>query len=45
LRAGPAFFTVQYAPTRSLAADPWADFRAAAAPIEERKKGKPSRGR
>jgi bifunctional non-homologous end joining protein LigD len=42
---GPAYFTVQNAPTRlsSLAADPWADFRAAAAPIEEAKKGKPSR--
>jgi bifunctional non-homologous end joining protein LigD len=44
---GPAYFTVQNAPTRlsSLAADPWADFRAAAAPIEEPKKGKPSRRR
>ena len=44
---GPAYFTVQNAPTRlsSLAADPWADFRAAAAPIEEPKKGRPSRRR
>ncbi|HEX9169467.1 MAG TPA: DNA ligase D [Roseiarcus sp.] len=37
---GPAYFTVRNTPTRlaSLAADPWADFRAAAAPIEARKK-------
>ena len=44
---GPAYFTIQNTPTRlsSLAADPWADFRAAAAPIEERKKGKPIRKR
>ena len=36
---GPAYFTVRNTPTRlaSLAADPWADFRAAAAPIEARK--------
>ena len=40
---GPAYFTVRNTPTRlaSLAADPWADFRAAAAPIEARKPGKP----
>ena len=33
---GPAYFTIQNTPTRlaSLAADPWGDFRAAAAPIE-----------
>ena len=33
---GPAYFTIRNTPTRlaSLAADPWADFRAAAAPIE-----------
>jgi bifunctional non-homologous end joining protein LigD len=44
---GPAYFTVRNAPTRlaSLAADPWADFRAAAAPIEARKPGKPGRKR
>lgn len=32
---GPAYFTVDNAPTRlaSLAADPWADFRAAAKPL------------
>ena len=44
---GPAYFTIQNTPTRlsSLAADPWADFRAAAAPIEEPKKGRPSRRR
>lgn len=36
---GPAYFTVENAPTRlaSLTADPWADFRAAAAPIETAK--------
>ena len=35
---GPAYFTIQNTPTRlaSLAADPWGDFRAAAAPIEGR---------
>jgi bifunctional non-homologous end joining protein LigD len=40
---GSAYFTVLNTPKRlsSLAVDPWADFRAAAAPIEERKKGKP----
>jgi bifunctional non-homologous end joining protein LigD len=34
---GPAYFTVENTPTRlaSLSADPWQDFRAAAAPIEE----------
>jgi bifunctional non-homologous end joining protein LigD len=44
---GPAYFTTRNAPTRlSSAADPWADFRAAAAPIEEqRKKSKPTRKR
>jgi bifunctional non-homologous end joining protein LigD len=44
---GPAYFTVRNTPTRlsSLAADPWADFRAAAAPIEARKAGKPVRKR
>jgi bifunctional non-homologous end joining protein LigD len=44
---GPAYFTVRNTPTRlaSLAADPWADFRAAAAPIEARKPGKPGRKR
>jgi bifunctional non-homologous end joining protein LigD len=45
---GPAYFTVRNTPTRlsSLAADPWADFRAAAEPIEEeRKKAKPTRKR
>jgi bifunctional non-homologous end joining protein LigD len=43
---GSAYFTVRNTPTRlaSLAADPWADFRAAAAPIEARK-GKPARKR
>ena len=36
---GPAHFTVLNAPARlaALARDPWADFRAAEAPIEERK--------
>ncbi len=40
---GPAYFTVRNTPARlaSLAADPWADFRASAAPIEARKAGKP----
>lgn len=35
---GPAYFTVENTPTRlaSLASDPWQDFRAAAAPIEDR---------
>jgi bifunctional non-homologous end joining protein LigD len=44
---GPAYFTVRNAPARlSSVADPWADFRAAAAPIEEeRKKSKPTRKR
>jgi bifunctional non-homologous end joining protein LigD len=44
---GPAYFTTRNAPTRlSSSADPWADFRAAAAPIEEeRKKAKPTRKR
>jgi bifunctional non-homologous end joining protein LigD len=44
---GPAYFTTRNAPTRlSSSADPWADFRAAAAPIEEeRKKAKPMRKR
>ncbi|TIT00330.1 DNA ligase D [Mesorhizobium sp.] len=34
---GPAYFTVENTPTRlaSLPSDPWQDFRAAAAPIEE----------
>jgi bifunctional non-homologous end joining protein LigD len=44
---GPAYFTIRNTPTRlaSLAADPWADFRQAAAPIETRKAGKPARKR
>ena len=44
---GPAYFTTRNAPARlSSSADPWADFRAAAAPIEEeRKKAKPTRKR
>jgi bifunctional non-homologous end joining protein LigD len=44
---GPAYFTTRNAPARlSSSADPWADFRAAAAPIEgESKKAKPSRKR
>ena len=44
---GPAYFTIRNAPTRlSSVADPWGDFRAAAAPIEtERRKGKPVRRR
>ena len=44
---GPAYFTIRNAPTRlSSSADPWADFRAAAAPIEEeRKKSKATRRR
>ncbi|RWK57384.1 DNA ligase D [Mesorhizobium sp.] len=35
---GPAYFTVENTPTRlaSLSSDPWQDFRAAAAPIENR---------
>lgn len=35
---GPAYFTVENTPTRlaSLSSDPWQDFRAAAAPIEDR---------
>jgi bifunctional non-homologous end joining protein LigD len=39
---GPDYFTMRNAPARlSCSADPWADFSAAAAPIEEgRKKGK-----
>jgi bifunctional non-homologous end joining protein LigD len=34
---GPAYFTVGNTPTRlaALSADPWEDFRAAAAPLEE----------
>jgi len=42
---GPAYFTIRNAPARlSSSADPWADFRAAAAPIEEAlKKTKPAR--
>ena len=42
---GPAYFTVRNTPPRlaSLAADPWADFRARAAPIETRKTPKPSK--
>jgi bifunctional non-homologous end joining protein LigD len=44
---GPAYFTIRNAPARlSSVADPWADFRAAAAPIEEeRKRSKPPRKR
>jgi bifunctional non-homologous end joining protein LigD len=44
---GPAYFTTRNAPARlASVADPWADFRAAAAPIEEeRKKAKPPRKR
>jgi bifunctional non-homologous end joining protein LigD len=44
---GPAYFTIRNAPTRlSSTADPWADFRAAAAPIEgEHKRAKPTRKR
>src|SRR3984885_3214858 len=44
---GPAYFTIRNTPARLCSsADPWADFRAAAAPIEEeRKKGKPTRNR
>jgi bifunctional non-homologous end joining protein LigD len=44
---GPAYFTTRNAPARlSSSADPWADFRAAAAPIEgEIKKGKSTRKR
>jgi bifunctional non-homologous end joining protein LigD len=44
---GPAYFTTRNAPARlSSSADPWADFRATAAPIEEeRKKAKPTRKR
>jgi bifunctional non-homologous end joining protein LigD len=39
---GPAYFTVENTPTRlaSLTADPWADFHAAAAPIETAKRRK-----
>jgi bifunctional non-homologous end joining protein LigD len=39
---GPDYFTVRKAPARlSSSADPWADFNAAAAPVEEKpKKGK-----
>lgn len=35
---GPAYYTLENAPTRlaALAQDPWRDFRAAAAPIEDR---------
>jgi bifunctional non-homologous end joining protein LigD len=44
---GPAYFTTRNAPARlSSVADPWADFRAAAASIEgEGKKSKPTRKR
>ncbi|TIL90248.1 MAG: DNA ligase D [Mesorhizobium sp.] len=37
---GPAYFTVENTPTRlaSLSSDPWQDFHAAAAPIEDRAK-------
>jgi bifunctional non-homologous end joining protein LigD len=44
---GPAYFTTRNAPARlASVADPWADFRAAAAPIEEeRKKAKPTQKR
>jgi bifunctional non-homologous end joining protein LigD len=44
---GPAYFTIRNAPARlSSVADPWADFRAAAAPIEEeREKARPPRKR
>jgi bifunctional non-homologous end joining protein LigD len=37
---GPAYFTVENMPQRlaALRADPWEDFRAAAAPLEDRKK-------
>ncbi|HEY1862803.1 MAG TPA: DNA ligase D [Roseiarcus sp.] len=44
---GPAYFTIRNAPARlSSVADPWADFRSAAAPIEaEGKKAKPTRKR
>ena len=44
---GPAYFTTRNTPTRlSSTADPWAELRAAAAPIEEeRKKAKPTRRR
>ena len=36
---GPAYFTTRNTPARlSSVADPWADFRAAAAPIEEERK-------
>ena len=44
---GPAYFTTRNTPARlSSVADPWADFRAAAAPIEEaRKTTKPTRKR
>jgi bifunctional non-homologous end joining protein LigD len=42
---GAAYFTVLNTPRRlaSLLADPWADFRKAAAPIEERKTRRPAR--
>jgi bifunctional non-homologous end joining protein LigD len=44
---GPAYFTTRNTPTRlSSVPDPWADFRAAAAPIvDEGKKAKPTRKR
>jgi bifunctional non-homologous end joining protein LigD len=44
---GPAYFTILNAPARlSSVADPWVDFRAGAAPIEEEgKKAKPKRKR
>lgn len=39
---GPSYFTLQNAPTRlaSLSRDPWSGFRAAAAPIEAKRRGK-----
>jgi bifunctional non-homologous end joining protein LigD len=44
---GAAYFTVRNTPARlaSLAADPWADFRESAAPIEARKAAKSSKRR
>jgi bifunctional non-homologous end joining protein LigD len=44
---GPDYFTIRNAAARlSSSADPWADFSAAAAPIEEeRKTGKSTRKR
>ncbi|WEX77506.1 DNA ligase D [Sinorhizobium numidicum] len=42
---GPPYFTVSNTPTRlvALAADPWEEFRAAAAPLEAKKKGRSGR--